>query len=228
MLFTEPIVSLTCAYAGFNFGVIYGMIIVLPEIFSNTYHFGYIDQGLAFLGMITGCIVGPASLVLDSHIVRTQRRAAQRHGPELEKQVAQEKPAPEHRLRGAMFGSILIPVGLIWFAWTAQPGISYLSPIFACVLITWGCFAVYVSCTSYVIDVYGPKFGASANGANAMTRYTMASIIPLFILQMFDSLGTGWAATILFFFALAMIPIPFCFFNWGPRIRTRCRFTTES
>lgn len=218
MLFTELIVGLVCAFAGFNFGLIYALVIVLPDVFKSTYGFDTIDQGLAFLGLIVGCILGPACLLVDNEIVVRQAARVEEAG---------ETPSPETRLHGAMFGSILLPIGLFWFAWTARPSISYLSPIFATVLITLGALTIYVSSSAYLIDVYGPKYGASANGATSIARYTMAAIVPLFILQMYDGLGTGWATSLLGFCALALMPIPFCFYWWGPALRSRCKFQTE-
>ena len=40
MLFTELIVGLVCLYAGFNFGLIYALIVVFPDIFRDAYGFG--------------------------------------------------------------------------------------------------------------------------------------------------------------------------------------------
>lgn len=224
MLFTELIVGLVCLYAGFNFGLIYALVIVFPDIFGRTYDFGLIGQGLSFLGLIAGCILGPAFLIADGELVERRKARSQ----DREKAAAEDKPTPEIRLHGAMVGAVALPSGLFWFAWTAQPGISFLSPIFASVLITFGALLIYVSTSAYVVDVYGPKYGASANAASSITRYTAATAIPLFILQMYDGLGTGWATSLLGFCALAMMPIPFCFFRWGPALRRRCSFQTEA
>lgn len=228
MLFTELIVALVCLYAGFNFGLIYAFILVMPDVFANTYNFDLTQQGLSFLGLIAGCIVGPISLIVDDKIVRARRKSKQPAHDVEKRSESRGKPAPESRLHGAIFGGVLLPVGLFWFAWTARSDISYLSPIFASVLITWGALTVYVSTSAYVIDVYGPRYGASANGASSITRYTLATAIPLFILQMYDGLGTGRATSLLAFCALVLMPIPFCFFQWGPQLRARCKFMTES
>jgi len=228
MLFTELIVGLVCLYAGFNFGLIYAFVIVMPDIFAQTYQFSLTQQGLSFLGLIAGWLIGPASLIIDDKIVR-RRRARQQPGPNLEKGPdLTSKPAPEARLHGAMVGGVLLPAGLLWFAWTAQPGISYLSPILASILITWGTLMVYVSTSAYVIDVYGLRYGASANGASSITRYTLATAIPLFILQQYDGLGTAWGTSLLALCALILMPIPFLFFRWGPTLWARCKFKTES
>jgi len=41
---------------------------------------------------------------------------------------------------------------------------------------------------------------------------------------MYESLGTQWATSILGFVAAAMIPIPFVFYRYGPKIRERSKY----
>jgi len=41
---------------------------------------------------------------------------------------------------------------------------------------------------------------------------------------MYEALGTQWATSILAFAALAMIPIPFAFYRYGPKIRERSKY----
>ncbi|USW57704.1 Putative major facilitator superfamily, MFS transporter superfamily [Septoria linicola] len=223
MLFTELIVGLVCLYAGFNFGLIYALVIVFPDIFAAAYSFNEVQQGLAFLGLIVGCILGPALLIADGELIERKKRGRVDH----EKQSSTDKLSPEVRLHGAMIGAVLLPTGLIIFAWTARPGISFLVPIFASTLITLGALTIYVSTSAYVVDVYGPRYGASANAASSISRYTLAAAIPLFILQMYDGLGVGWATSVLALCAVIMLPIPFCFYRWGPQIRSRCKYQTE-
>lgn len=139
MLFTEPIVTPVCLYAGFNFGLIYALIVVFPDIFANTYSFDTIDQGLSFLGLIAGCIIGPIYLILDNELLIRQTNHPQSSKHSI------PSPSPETRLRGAKLGSLALPLGLFWFAWTANPSIPSLSPIFASALITFGALTVYVS-----------------------------------------------------------------------------------
>jgi hypothetical protein len=38
---------------------------------------------------------------------------------------------PEARLPFAMVGSILLPIGLFWFAWTSNPKVHWIAPILA-------------------------------------------------------------------------------------------------
>lgn len=55
----------------------------------------------------------------------------------------------------------------------------------------------------------------------------MAAGIPLFILQMYEGLGTGWATSVLGLCALVMMPIPFAFSRWGAVLRERGKMECE-
>ncbi len=56
-----------------------------------------------------------------------------------------------------------------------------------------------------MIDVYGPLGGASAMAANGIARYTMGAVFPLFTFQMYETLGIGWATSLLGFLSVLMV-----------------------
>lgn len=58
MLLTEPIVLLYALYAAFNFGVLYAIYTAFPAVLAQAEHFGRGHQGLSFLGMSVGVIMG--------------------------------------------------------------------------------------------------------------------------------------------------------------------------
>lgn len=63
--------------------------------------------------------------------------------------------------------------------------------------------------------------------ANGIARYTMGAAFPLFTLQMYERLTIPWATSLLAFISLAMIPIPWVFFYFGPRIRSKSGYDTS-
>ena len=151
--------------------------------------------------------------------------------------------APEHRLYQAMLGSIGIPIGLFWFAWTARQGVHWISPILASIPFAWGNISVFQSSAMFLIDTYGPLNGASALAANGLIRYTLGAVFPLFTIQsksawvsaryvfslipaVYDRLDIAWATSLLGFVSLLMLPIPWAFFKFGSRLRARSQFDT--
>ncbi|KAF2235189.1 MFS general substrate transporter [Viridothelium virens] len=219
MMMVEPIVGLFSLYVALNFATIYNFYAAFPYVFSEAYDFDLGEIGLTFLGMGIGVLLASAGIVLiDRHFYRKRFQKARLRG---------EKLAPEHRLYIAMVGSILLPVSLFWFAWTARPGVHWISPIIAEVFFGAGILLVFMACLLYLADTYGPRYTASAMAANHLLRYTLGFVFPLFVLQMYKHLGTGWATSLLGFLNVAMTPIPWAFWFFGPKLRSMSKYQSE-
>jgi MFS transporter, DHA1 family, multidrug resistance protein len=67
-------------------------------------------------------------------------------------------------------------------------------------------------------------YAASALAGHTIIRSATGAAFPLFTTQMFVNLGTNWAATVLGGIALVLAPIPFLFYKYGSRIRTKSSF----
>jgi hypothetical protein len=76
----------------------------------------------------------------------------------------------------------------------------------------------------YNNEVYSTHYGASVLAATTFMRFMMSSSFPLFTVQMVHSLGFHWAISLLGFVNIAMIPIPWIFFKWGPVLRSKSRY----
>jgi DHA1 family multidrug resistance protein-like MFS transporter len=224
MLFTETTVGFVCMYTGFQFALLYTFVVASPYVFASIYGFNIRQQGLSFLGLITGCIIAPyAILLIDWKIYQpklTRLRAAQ----ESSATILMITLPPEDRLYGAMIGSFILPTGLFIFAWTARADIHWIVPITAQAISILGSVLVYVSSNFFMMDTYGAKYGASASGASSLTRYTLSAAFPLFTLQFYRAVGVGWATSILGFCTILMAPIPWVFYRWGPALRSRSAY----
>lgn len=82
-----------------------------------------------------------------------------------------------------------------------------------------GSLTIYVSSILYIIDTYGPRFAASAVGANTLLRYVLAAVFPLFTLGMYEALGVQWATSVLGICAAAMAVLPWVFWRLGDRLK---------
>ena len=222
MITTEPLVGLLCLYMGFQFALMYGFVVALPYIFSTVYHFNTSAQGLSFLGLLTGAIVAPYVLFAVDRLIYRPRYTRLRSDPDPA--VRSTNLPPEERLLGAMYGSLVLPVGLLWFAWSARPSVHWICPIIAQAIGMLGSILIYVPCSFYLLEVYGSKYGASASGASSLSRYTLSATFPLFITPMYEKLGVAWATSLLAFIAMAMAPIPWVFHYFGPRLRARSAY----
>ena len=132
-------------------------------------------------------------------------------------------PKPEARLPHLILLSWLVPIGLFWFAWTADTSIHWASCIISGIPFGIGFVVLSLGITSYLIDCYG-KYAASALAANAILRSCFGAGFPLFSHQMYDKLGAAWATSILGFISVGLAPLPFVFYRFGPRIRAHSTF----
>ncbi|KAK5107717.1 hypothetical protein LTR62_000739 [Meristemomyces frigidus] len=221
MLFSEPIVGFLSLYTAFTFSVLFAFFAAFPYTFERVYGFNTWQYGLTFLGIGLGVFIATATAVaIDRTVYMRKHRQLLKEGGRM--------VAPEHRLYAAMrpreFSADDVS-RLFWFAWSARSDVHWISPILAGIPFAWGNLCIFVSAATYLIDVYGPMNGASAMAANGLARYTMGAVFPLFTFQMYAALGIGWATSLLGFVSLAMLPIPFVFFRYGPSIRAKSRFS---
>ncbi|KAJ5516551.1 Major facilitator superfamily domain general substrate transporter [Penicillium freii] len=209
MLVREPIVLLCSLYSSLNFSILFCFLAAIPLIFSTTYNFTPGESGLVLIGIAVGCILGGIVLVLlDSH---TMRRHVIKHKA--------ASPPPERMLWGAMIGGPLMAGALFWFAWTARPGIHWMSSIVATGLFGFSNILIFVSTTLYLTNVYGTTYGASALAANGLLRYVVGGSFPLFTIPMYNKLGYPWASSLLGFIAIAFAFLPWIFYVFGSKFR---------
>ncbi|PMD30199.1 MFS general substrate transporter [Hyaloscypha variabilis F] len=220
MLVAEPIVGFFSLYVAFNFAVLFAFFAAFPLVFESVYGFDTEQTGLVFIAIGVGCILAVPSVILcDIFIYQPQYRASISAGKG-------GVVAPEYRLFPAMMGSVGLPLGLFWFAWTSKQSVSWASPVVAAVPFAWGNLSIFLSAANYLIDTYQALNGASALAANGLLRYTLGAVFPLFTIQMYKGLGIGWATSLLGFVTVALMPVPWVLFKYGKQIRARSSYDT--
>lgn len=218
MLFREPIVVAFSVYIAFVIAILFAFFESFPLVFGGVYGFEVYQSGLTFIGIGVGVLLASCTLLLLNRLVFA-KKVQEAHSHDT-------NAAPEHRLYGAMCGSVGVTVGLFWFAWTARSSVHWIVPIIGTIPFGWGNVCIFVSAAKYLVDVYGPKTGASAIAANGLLRYLAGAAFPLFTIQMYNTLTIPWATSLLGFISILMLPIPWVLFKWGPRIRKHSRYDT--
>ena len=143
LLFCEPIVLLTSLYVSIVYGTLYMFFTGFPIVFQVARGWSQGTAGLPFVGVAIGvCLATLAAGVDNKRYVRVCA-AAEAEGCAVE---------PEARLRPAMAGSIVLPVGLFLFAWTTYPSVHWIVPIIGAMLFSCGFVMVFISLMSYLID----------------------------------------------------------------------------
>jgi hypothetical protein len=144
MLFTEATVGSFACYIGLVFAIFYSFFAAIPYVFITQYAFGLGAQGLAFLGLAAGNVVAFLLIVVLGRV--KQRKSAQQ---EIKTGKAVNMPPPEQRLVIALVGSVFLPVGLFWFAWTAQQSVHWMVCIVGTAVFSAGNFLIFVSVVAY-------------------------------------------------------------------------------
>ncbi|CAG8902796.1 unnamed protein product [Penicillium egyptiacum] len=213
MLVQEPILALLTLYMGFIYGFLYLCFEAFPIAFEE--HRGW-DIGigsLPFLSITVGVLIGVVIIIV--HTMTRMRRKLETVGD-----------APEERLVPMMIGSILMPAGIFWFAWTSNPSLPWAPQVVSGVFIGCGILLIFLQGMNYIIDVY-KVMANSAISINAMFRGLLGAGFPLFASYMFNNLGVPWAMSLLGFLCVALVPVPFLFFIYGAKIRKWSKFTAH-
>ncbi|KAK5996912.1 Polyamine transporter 4 [Cladobotryum mycophilum] len=223
MLFTEPIVTLVSVYNGFLFGLLYTFVVSVPWIFEHYYGFGERARPLSYLGIMLGTLSAAVPLVV------IDLRYYQKKLTAWQSTHEDDEPLPsENRLIPAMIGSVMLPPCLFIVGWTVHFDAPWIIPLIFQGAVMLSSLLIYAGANLFMLDAYGPLYGASASGAMMLSRYTLSAAFPLFALQMYERLGAGWATSVLGFVTLVMAPIPWCFRIYGERLRKRSRYESST
>ncbi|KAF8497445.1 putative caffeine resistance protein 5 [Russula emetica] len=204
--FQEPIVFILNLYIALIYALFYLWFESFPVVFIGIHHFRQQMLGLAFLGILCGVFV--ALPIYFSYIYHVEEKMYDENG----------QIKPEKRMRVAVFGSILAPVSLLWFGWTARSNIHWIVPILGSSLFPMSALLLFNVVLNYLADAY-PKYAASVLAGNDFMRCAFAAAFPLFGTALYHNLGVGWASTLLALLLCAFIPMPIFLHFYGERIR---------
>jgi multidrug resistance protein len=119
LLFREPIVFLLSIYMAIIYGTLYMLFGAFPIVYQQLRGWSPGIGGLAFLGVAVGMIFAVAYAIWDNKRYAKISDANKGFAP------------PEARLPLCMVGSVLVPIGMFWFAWTNDPSINFMASIAA-------------------------------------------------------------------------------------------------
>ncbi|KAJ5249014.1 major facilitator superfamily domain-containing protein [Penicillium chermesinum] len=214
-LLATPICFLVALYASFVYGILYLSLAAFPIVFQQVRGWNQLVGALPFLAYLVGILFGAALNLFNQRFYVKRYRANN------------NRPVPEARLPPMMVGSIMFAAGLFVFGWTSPKHIHWIGPIIGAVMMGFGFFTIFQAALNYLVDTF-QQFSASAVAANTFLRSMCAGGFPLFTSAMFHNLGVPWAASLLGFISVALIPIPYLFYIFGRRIRARGKWSRAS
>ncbi|KAG1755713.1 major facilitator superfamily domain-containing protein [Suillus lakei] len=213
----RPVILLTrsfiCFILSLYMALIYGIYFLLfatfPDLFSNVYHFSTGIGGLTYIGVGFGFLVSTvfgAKLSDKIYIYLAARNGG--------------KGKPEMRIPVLIFGSLFVPVGLLWYGWSAQAKAHFMMPIIGTAIFGFGIMTCFLPIQLYLVDTF--TYAASATAAASTFRSFLGFAFPLFGQQMFETLGYGGGNSLLAGFSIIIgIPFPVWIYFAGERIRAK-------
>ncbi|KAK2738441.1 hypothetical protein FQN57_007032 [Myotisia sp. PD_48] len=211
LLFTEPVVFFFSLWVAFSWAVLYLQFGSIPLVFKDVYGFEVQQTGAVFTSMCVGTII--AFFISISH------------GP-LARWFKIDTSSPESRLYFVCVESILMPIGLFWFGWTAFSNIHWISPALAVGCATIGIFSIYLAVFNYLADTYH-RYASSALAAQSCCRNLLGGAFPLVTTALFRNMGIAEASSLLGGIGTALTIVPWVLVFWGPQIRARSKIASE-
>lgn len=176
MLVQEPILLLITIYLSYIYGLLYLFFTAYPISFQEERGWNQGVGALPFIGILIGVILGALTITWTT---KTRfARKMKKHG----------KVIPEERLVPMMYGAVIFPIGLFWFAWTSNPHITWVPQAISGIFIGWGILMIFLQGLNYLIDVY-KWYANSAIAANTLLRALAGAGFPLFATPMYHKLG---------------------------------------
>ncbi|CAG9946443.1 unnamed protein product [Clonostachys rosea f. rosea IK726] len=211
LLFGELIVFLISIYMSILYGLLYMFFVAYPIVFQKGKGYSAGTTGLMFLPVAVGVLL---SSCLSPSVNKHYLHLVKKHNG---------KPPAEARLIPMMLSCWLIPIGLFIFAWTSYANLSWAGPAMGGLPVGFGFIFLYNSANNYLVDSYQHQ-AASALAAKTFIRSFWGAAVVLFTEQMYERLGDQWASSLLAFLSLACCAIPFLFWKYGARIRSRSKY----
>ncbi|KAG9100762.1 hypothetical protein FRC06_003760 [Ceratobasidium sp. 370] len=205
--------SLICFMLSLYMAVIYGFLYLLfvtfPTLFSEVYGWGPGVAGLAYLGPGVGFLVATigGSKIMNSIYIKLSDRNG-------------GKGKPEYRIPSMFIGTVLVPIGLFWYGWSAQAKLHFMMPIIGAGIFGAGMMFSFMPIQLYLVDAF--TYAASAVAAATVIRSAFGFAFPLFGDQLFTALGTGGGNSLLAGISIVVgIPFPLLVFFKGEQMRAR-------
>ena len=215
MLATQPIIIVIAVYMAYCYGLTYLVLSSFPGLFTNLAYYNMSTEmgGLNYIALGLGYIMGAEMTArINDFTYNRLKRGNNNVG------------TPEFRAPVMIPCAILLPIGFLWYGWTAETHQHWILPDIGAFLIAMGTVSGIQTMQSYVVDAY-TRYAASGMAAVMVLRGLAGFGFPLFAPAMYKVLGYGWGNSLLAFAALALgVPAPFLLWRYGDALRARSKF----
>lgn len=213
---TQPIIQCLAVYMAYLYGLMYLMLSTFPLLWVQHYKESPGIGSLNFISMGLGFFLGTqVTAPLNDMLYRRLKR--KNHGV----------GKPEFRVPMMVPASLLVPIGLFWYGWSAQAHVHWILPNIGACIFCAGTIVGFQCIQTYLVDSY-TRFAASAIAAATVLRSLAGFGFPLFAPAMFAALDFGWGNSVLGFVAIGLgLPGPFMLWKFGEKLRGKSRYAAS-
>ncbi|QDS73634.1 hypothetical protein FKW77_002189 [Venturia effusa] len=215
LLGTQVIIQTIALYQAYLYGLMYLILSTFPGLWTTVYGESIGIGGLNYISLGIGFFLGTQ---LNAPIMDRIYRRLKGKNNGIGK--------PEFRIPLMFIGSLLVPIGLFWYGWSAQARIHWIMPNIGAAFFAAGSIVCFQCMQTYIVDSY-TRFAASGVAAAVVLRSLAGFGFPLFAPYMYAALDYGWGNSLLGFIAIGIgIPAPFLFWFYGERLRAKSTFAS--
>lgn len=213
LLGTQPIIQVLACYMAYLYGLMYLMLSTFPSLWVTRYGMSTGIGSLNFISMGVGFFLGTQiTAPLNDALYRRLKKRNNGVGK------------PEFRVPIMVPASLLVPIGLFWYGWSAQSQVHWIMPNIGAAIFCAGVIIGFQCIQTYLVDSY-TRYAASAIAAATVLRSLAGFGFPLFAPAMYNKLDFGWGNSVLGFIALALgVPAPFMLWRFGEKLRSTSKF----
>ncbi|RDW67539.1 hypothetical protein BP6252_08935 [Coleophoma cylindrospora] len=207
----DPAILFTSFYCGLVYAIFYSFFEVFPLVYMDVYGMNLGEMGLVFLSVIIAAFLNSIPYFAYVHFI-------------LNPATRKDCPvSPERRLLPALVASMLLPIGIMLFAWTSRSSIHWVVPTIG-VMLTTGNVCLIIQCIYVYIAMVYPRYEASLFGANDFARAVVAFAAILWAEPLYSSLGVAKGSTVLGCLCFGCVFGIFALYLFGHYLRARSKF----
>jgi len=200
-------------FMAFVYGLIYLLLSTFPTVWTERYHQSVATGGLNYISIGLGFFLGTTLCATVNDRIY-QKLKIKNNGV----------GRAEFRMPMMIPGTLLVPIGLFWYGWSAQAQVRWIMPDIGALIFSFGTIICFQCIQTYIVDAYS-RYAASAMAAIMVMRSLAGFGFPLFAPYMYRALGDGWGNSLLGFLSIGLgTPAALALWFFGQRLRERSKF----
>ncbi|CAC9894586.1 unnamed protein product, partial [Aureobasidium pullulans] len=221
MACTQPIIAALSLLLAYIWGVLYLLLSTFSQLWTVQYHESISIGSINYISLAIG-------LYLGTHIGAVASDKLMRLNIQIYKYYKDRNGgvgSPEFRAPLMIIFAPLVPIGCLWYGWSAQERAHWILPNLGVAVFGIGGIITYQGVQTYILEAY-PRYGASAMASTTICRSIAGFVFPIFAPAMYQRLGYGWGNTLVAGIAILLgLPAPVLLYKYGSKLRGKSAYS---